>query len=163
MAKHKHHILPKHMGGSSDPPNIVELSVEEHAEEHRKLWLENGSYKDFLAWQGLSKMIGKEELIRELISHTHKGKKKPPEQIIKMVEARKGYSPSEETRKKIGESSRGRKWSKESRQKKSESMKGNTHRKGGPPTLGFTGRKHSEETREKMKLAQQKRRMKFDD
>lgn len=146
------------MGGSDDPSNLIEVTVEEHAEAHRKLWLEHGNYKDYLAWQGLSKMIGKEELIRELLSHTHKGKKKSPEQIAKMVEARKGYSPSEETRKKIGESSRGRKWSEESRKKKSEAMKGNTHRKGGEATLGFTGRKHSEETREKMRLAQAKRR-----
>lgn len=64
----------------------------------------------------------------------------------------------EETRLKIGQTSLGRTWSEESRKKKSESMKGNTHRKGGAPTQGFTGRKHSEETREKMRLSQQNRR-----
>ena len=36
--KHKHHILPKHMGGSDDPSNIIELTREEHAKEHLKLY-----------------------------------------------------------------------------------------------------------------------------
>jgi predicted molibdopterin-dependent oxidoreductase YjgC len=30
--KHKHHIIPKHMGGTDDESNIIELTIEEHAE-----------------------------------------------------------------------------------------------------------------------------------
>jgi len=30
--KHKHHIIPKHMGGSDDPENLIELTIEEHVE-----------------------------------------------------------------------------------------------------------------------------------
>jgi hypothetical protein len=33
--KHKHHIIPKHMGGTDDSDNLVELTIEEHAEAHR--------------------------------------------------------------------------------------------------------------------------------
>lgn len=33
---HLHHIIPKHMGESDDPDNLVELSIEEHAEAHKK-------------------------------------------------------------------------------------------------------------------------------
>jgi hypothetical protein len=32
MITHFHHIVPKHMGGSNLPENLVELSVEDHAE-----------------------------------------------------------------------------------------------------------------------------------
>ena len=66
MIKHKHHIIPKHSGGSNDPSNIVELTIEEHAEAHKKLWEQYGKKEDWLAWQGLTGMIGKDEIIKEL-------------------------------------------------------------------------------------------------
>lgn len=67
--KHKHHIIPKHMGGSDDPENIVILTPEEHAEEHRKLYEKYGKIEDYLAWKGLSGFIGKEEIILELMKN----------------------------------------------------------------------------------------------
>ena len=67
MIKHKHHIIPKHAGGTGDPENIIELTAEEHAEAHKKLWEEHGRKEDWLAWQGLSGMIGKDEIIKEAI------------------------------------------------------------------------------------------------
>jgi hypothetical protein len=62
---HKHHIIPKHMGGTDDPSNLIELSVEEHAEAHRLLFEKYGRKEDWLAWQGLAGTIGKEELIHQ--------------------------------------------------------------------------------------------------
>ena len=62
---HKHHIIPRHAGGSDDPSNIIELTVEQHAEAHRILYETYGRWQDHLAWQGLSGRIGKEELLRE--------------------------------------------------------------------------------------------------
>ena len=70
--KHKHHIVPKHAGGTDDSFNIVELTVPEHAEAHKKLWELYGRDEDFVAWQGLSKMIGKEEIIRLVQSNAGK-------------------------------------------------------------------------------------------
>lgn len=55
------------MGGSDDPSNIIELSVEEHAEAHRRLYEEYGRWQDKLAWKGLLKQIGKEEIRLEAI------------------------------------------------------------------------------------------------
>lgn len=52
--KHKHHIIPKHMGGSDDPSNIVELSISDHAEAHRALWETHGKIEDKIAWECLS-------------------------------------------------------------------------------------------------------------
>lgn len=30
--KHIHHIIPRHMGGTDDPSNLIELTIQEHAE-----------------------------------------------------------------------------------------------------------------------------------
>ena len=65
MVKHKHHIIPKHMGGTDDDSNLIELTIEEHAEAHRKLYEEHGKTEDKLAWKGLAGLIGKEELMVE--------------------------------------------------------------------------------------------------
>tara|TARA_R110000796_G_scaffold20964_8_gene62011 strand:+ start:41 stop:568 length:528 start_codon:yes stop_codon:yes gene_type:complete len=56
------------MGGSDNPENIIELTIKQHAESHRTLWEEFNKREDWLAWQGLAKMIGKEEILKELLS-----------------------------------------------------------------------------------------------
>lgn len=60
---HNHHIVPKHMGGTDDPSNLIKLTIEEHAEAHRILYEKYGLWQDKLAWQGLSKMIDRQEII----------------------------------------------------------------------------------------------------
>lgn len=50
MSKHRHHIIPKHAGGTDDPSNLVELTVEEHAEAHRILWDTYHRIGDKIAW-----------------------------------------------------------------------------------------------------------------
>ena len=66
--KHKHHIIPKHMGGTDDPSNLIELTVEEHAEAHRVLYEKYGRWEDELAWKGLSGMMSKQEIIKRQLS-----------------------------------------------------------------------------------------------
>jgi hypothetical protein len=60
--KHKHHIIPKHMGGTNDPSNLIELSIEEHAAEHLRLYEEYGKRQDLGAYYLLSSQI--EEALR---------------------------------------------------------------------------------------------------
>lgn len=62
---HLHHIVPKHMGGTDDPSNLVELSVEEHAEAHKKLFEKHGKWEDELAWKALSGQIEMSEASKE--------------------------------------------------------------------------------------------------
>jgi hypothetical protein len=64
--KHKHHIIPKHMGGTDDKSNLIELNVEEHAEAHRILYEEHGKKEDYLAWKGLTGQIDKEDILKEI-------------------------------------------------------------------------------------------------
>jgi hypothetical protein len=81
--KHKHHIIPRHMGGTDDPSNLIELTPEEHAEAHRKLYEEHGQWQDYVAWQGLAKLATKEEHVKMLLSEA--GKKG-----VRMRETNKG-------------------------------------------------------------------------
>jgi hypothetical protein len=53
------------MGGSDDPSNIIELTNEEHALAHKKLYEEHGRWQDKVAWKGLAKLIGQEEILSE--------------------------------------------------------------------------------------------------
>jgi len=87
---HIHHIIPKHMGGSDNPQNLIELSVEEHALAHKKLWEEHGKIEDYAAWKGLLGQIGKEEIF--LLTSKIGG------------ERNKGVEKSENHKKKISES-----------------------------------------------------------
>ena len=62
MILHKHHLIPKHMGGTDDPSNLTPpISIELHAEFHRDLWECFGFKQDYIAWQALSGRITTEE------------------------------------------------------------------------------------------------------
>ena len=65
--KHIHHIIPKHMGGTDEPSNLIELTPEEHAEEHKKLYEKYGHWQDLLAWKGLEKIFSHDDCVRMAI------------------------------------------------------------------------------------------------
>ena len=54
LMKHLHHIIPRHMGGTDDPSNLIELTVEEHANAHLELYEQYGKKEDFVAYHMLS-------------------------------------------------------------------------------------------------------------
>ena len=137
--KHKHHIIPKHMGGTDDPSNLVELTIEEQAEAHRKLFEEHGHWQDELAWKGLSGQIGAEEIISKRISMANTGKVLSDEHKRRISEAKKGKKLSEDHKAALREaqlksknhSTRGKK-----RPEHSEKMKGYPHPKKPCPNCG---------------------------
>ena len=149
---HKHHIIPRHAGGSDDPSNLIELTVEEHALAHKKLFEEHGRWQDKIAWLTLSGQIGKDEAMRMVRSEGQKGvlnhrygksgtmlgKNHTEESKKKMSESHKGKILSEEHKRKLSESGKGRKQSEEHKRKNSESNKGrvpwNKGKKIGPHT-----------------------------
>lgn len=61
---HKHHIIPKHMGGTNDPSNLVVCTIAEHAEYHRVLFEKHGEEWDRIAWLSLSGQINVSEAKR---------------------------------------------------------------------------------------------------
>jgi hypothetical protein len=75
------------MGGSNDPSNLIELTVEEHAEAHKKLFEQHGHWQDKIAWQTLAGQIGLDEAIQEARGAANRGKKRTPEQIERIRQA----------------------------------------------------------------------------
>jgi hypothetical protein len=61
------------MGGSDDPSNLIELTVEEHALAHKKLWEEHGKWEDKVAWLSLSKQISCAEATKMAQSLANRG------------------------------------------------------------------------------------------
>ena len=88
MTTHKHHIIPKHMGGSNDPSNLIELTVEEHANAHKLLFETHGKWQDYLAWKALSGQINTDEIRRELTRLNWLGKKHTEESKQKIRDKR---------------------------------------------------------------------------
>ena len=124
---HKHHIIPKHMGGTDDPSNLVELTIEDHAIAHWVLYRMHGHWQDYVAWQGLSKRMSSEEVIREVISRTHSGKvvseeTKHKQSIAKQGEKNPMYGTVSPNAGKFGEDSPrwGKKHSEETKRKQAE-------------------------------------------
>ena len=63
---HKHHLVPKYMGGSDEPENLVEVTVTQHVMFHfcnYQLW---GNGEDFIAWRAISGQIDVDEIKREV-------------------------------------------------------------------------------------------------
>jgi hypothetical protein len=119
------------MGGTNDSSNLIELTVDEHAEAHRILFEKHGKWQDFMAWKALSGQIQSDEIRKVLTSLALKGKPKSPEHAEKCRVARLGKKHSDSTKKKISESHKGRKitWNlnavtPEANEKRSKSMIG---------------------------------------
>lgn len=142
------------MGGSNDPDNLIELTVADHAEAHRKLFEEYGRWQDEIAWKALTGQITRDQARREATRKTWLGRKHTPEarqkikdgiakaEIVrqpqtaetkqKISEALKGHAVSEKTRDTWSAQRKGRTVSEETRQKISAGNKGkvisNEHR-----------------------------------
>ena len=63
--KHKHHHPPQHRVGKHD--NVVEVSVEEHAELHFAEYVEYGLWGDWLAYHALSGQMSADEATLEAV------------------------------------------------------------------------------------------------
>jgi hypothetical protein len=118
------------MGGTDEPSNLVELTVEEHAEAHRELYENHGHWQDKIAYQMLSGQITNYEAQQKVrkfanlgntnfAGHTHSKKykkklslmMKEKRKVNKTMGNHKPHNPN--TKSKI-----------------SESLKGNTNKKG---------------------------------
>jgi hypothetical protein len=131
--RERHHIIPKCIGGTNIPDNLVELTAREHFIIHRLLCeLHPTNDKLFFAYRMMAVMKTSKDndrtyyvssreferirlLANEKIGNALKGRKLPPRDpkiIKKQQETRKlnGYRHSAETKKKMSEKAKGRKF-----------------------------------------------------
>lgn len=147
---HIHHIVPKHMGGTDDPSNLVKLTIKEHAEAHKLLWEKNKKWQDELAWKALSGQISSAEAIIAAIKKARTGKKATDELRKYFSVTRMGTNNSfygkkhkPETIEKMRAKKLGKKLSAETKQKLSETRKGENN--------FFYGKNHTPEFKEKQR------------
>ena len=161
---HNHHIIPRHAGGTDAPDNLVKLTVQEHAEAHKKLWEEHGRLEDRAAWLGLcGNATEMDDTMRKLLSSKKIEWYKTPDGIAKIKRLRNEHpgvmrnyyqTPAGKlsaakmaaTKRRIYEGPEGI----TIKRKISASLlaSGNS---------GFTGKRHSDETKAKMSAAHKKR------
>lgn len=104
MVKHEHHIVPRHAGGSDDPSNIIELTIEDHAEAHRLLYEQYGRVEDLCAWKGLSGQWNRLQIF-DYIKHRGPHSEATKQKISA---SKKGVLLTEDHKRKISESLTGR-------------------------------------------------------
>ena len=125
MKKHKHHIIPKHAGGTDHDSNLIELTIEEHAEAHRVLYETYGRWQDRVAWLSLSGIMKDEERIYEILKNSNPGGYKHTEEakkklsIMRLGEKNPMYGKNAPNRgikrPGVGGRKKGTKWSEEER------------------------------------------------
>lgn len=80
--KHKHHIVPRYLGGSNDSSNIIEVTITQHSMWHfcnYQLW---GNWEDYLAHKALSGQIKGQDIIKFKLD---RGSKKGGEMFSKRM------------------------------------------------------------------------------
>jgi len=82
LMRHKHRILPGHVGGTYVEGNVVTVSVTQHAMWHFANWQLWEREEDRIAWKGLSGIIGKEELV---LSAQKLGNKNQPIEVKREI------------------------------------------------------------------------------
>ena len=93
MVIHKHHIIENRDGQRFRTDITIPLSVEGHADIHKRYWEKWGFHEDYVAWKTLSGQLGKEELFIEtsrIGGLNNKGKKKTREHTEKISQSNKG-------------------------------------------------------------------------
>lgn len=90
---HKHHIIPKHMGGSDDPSNLVSLSIKDHALAHKLLHEKYGKVQDFIAWKTLDGQMTRQEASHLARKYRDTSYMKTPEYRQKVSNSKKGSIP----------------------------------------------------------------------
>ncbi len=162
----RHHVIPKCLGGTDDPENIVRLTAREHFIIHKILCILY-PHESRLHWAafmmagcgGNSKQdrgyrVGAREYerLRENLKHSDETKAKVSK-ANKGRQTRLGAKLSEETKRKIGNANKGKTLG-----KKPKPVTQETRNKMSKAAQERPNRPHSEETKQKMSAAWERKR-----
>lgn len=98
---HVHHKIPRYMGGTDDPDNLVKLTIEEHAQAHKDLYEQHGNHQDFIAWKALSHQITNAEATRLAQSLRDTSYMQTDEYRSKISKAKSGCTPWNKGKTKV--------------------------------------------------------------
>lgn len=100
---HKHHIIPRHAGGTDDSSNLVELTVEDHAIAHEVRYRIYGDDRDRVAAQMIRGQISDYDAFMEMVSRpkSEAWKKKMSERNIGEGNPMWGKTTSEKQKKAV--------------------------------------------------------------
>ena len=165
----RHHITPRHVGGTDEDENFTYLTHREHIIAHWLLWKIHKRDEDKSAWKLMKGMtywpIRKNAVVsaetRRKMSEAKKGKKRSAEARKRISEGKKGKKRgphSEEAKKRMSEAHKGKKrgpLSEEQKRKISEALKGKSKSEETKKKLSEAkkGKKLSEEHKRKIREA----------
>ena len=121
---HKHHIIPRYFNSPCPIAQMtIDLTIQQHAEAHKDLYETYGRREDYIAWQALAGMMGKEEIILEAqrLGPLNRDREAHAEAVR---QARLGTKQPQKTRNKIAQSNTGKKQSEETIAKRVMKQKG---------------------------------------
>lgn len=152
-----HHIVPRCMGGGDEASNLVRLTAEEHWVAHKLLVKIHSSERGLIfalvamtmsnrGMRPSNKAFGwVRRLIAQALSESRKGVARDPAMMAKVWAGNRGRITPEHERQKISHGLKGKSKSAEHNAKVSAALKGRVS--------PMTGRTHSPETKERMRLA----------
>jgi hypothetical protein len=125
----RHHIVPRHAGGTNCKDNLIKLSLKDHVLAHKIRYETYGSQYDLSAY---NYMLGQSAKAKRAIcaangaksrgrklTEDHKKKLSKPGELNPFY----GKTHTLEVRQKMREKATGRKWSKETKEKLSKTLK----------------------------------------
>jgi hypothetical protein len=158
--KERHHIIPRCMGGTNTPENLVDLTAREHFIIHKLLCeiYPAETKLHYALWRMMHLQTKNHERSYNISNREYNIRKQIHKEYIKQLGlSNKGKKHSQETILKRAASLRGKKHSTKTIEKykqRPQSIKGVSK-----PTPWNIGKKHSIETKEKMSLAQKGKKL----
>lgn len=155
----RHHIIPKSLGGSDDPSNIVELTAREHFICH---WLLSkmleGKNRERMIY-ALRLMCKRKLHNRHVTSRVYENTKE--QHAAAMSKRHKGKKLTNEQREALNKANVGRKWTPHQHAVMSEKLKGRTFSEEAKVKMSMAAKNrkrapHSEETKQKIALSNSK-------